>query len=353
MFFRGKNDIIKSVFESRRFCMEFKGFKIKFIWDSILRHPVISSVSFIITTSISVFGFWVSVVEIQDKLGDKYFWQYTAYIVLSSVLVSLFLYIWSKIANYLFYNDYTSAVSEYMANASKHDVWHLSKATKEYRRIIAPENGATERYRKKILDNGYKSFTTLTKHTFGDIFSDLEKVLSKSLYTKLKITLQLFPADFDMGRLNDIKGISELQYSDYFVEDGRMNLRDSVKKPLTEDMKKLMFSKNLTHIYTIKEENKGILFILTAKSFSEFPKIYGFIDFSWDELSRPFMDKDFLIDFIIPVMLERINVMCYYISSVESYMSTFPAIIYRNSTHKLENFSNFNFLAILYQKYNE
>ncbi|AMD97299.1 hypothetical protein AXE83_06705 [Streptococcus sp. oral taxon 431] len=333
--------------------MEFKGFKIKFIWDSILRHPVISSVSFIITTSISVFGFWVSVVEIQDKLGDKYFWQYTAYIVLSSVLVSLFLYIWSKIANYLFYNDYTSAVSEYMANASKHDVWHLSKATKEYRRIIAPENGATERYRKKILDNGYKSFTTLTKHTFGDIFSDLEKVLSKSLYTKLKITLQLFPADFDMGRLNDIKGISELQYSDYFVEDGRMNLRDSVKKPLTEDMKKLMFSKNLTHIYTIKEENKGILFILTAKSFSEFPKIYGFIDFSWGELSRPFMDKDFLIDFIIPVMLERINVMCYYISSVESYMSTFPAIIYRNSTHKLENFSNFNFLAILYQKYNE
>ena len=353
MFFRCKNDIIKSVFESRRFCMEFKGFKIKFIWDSILRHPVISSVSFIITTSISVFGFWFSVVEIQDKLGDKYFWQYTAYIVLSSVLVSLFLYIWSKIANYLFYNDYTSAVSEYMANASKHDVWHLSKATKEYRRIIAPENGATESYRKKILDNGYKSFTTLTKHTFGDIFSDLEKVLSKSLYTKLKITLQLFPADFDMGRLNDIKGISELQYSDYFVEDGRMNLRDSVKKPLTEDMKKLMFSKNLTHIYTIKEENKGILFILTAKSFSEFPKIYGFIDFSWGELSRPFMDKDFLIDFIIPVMLERINVMCYYISSVESYMSTFPAIIYRNSTHRLENLGNFNFLAILYQKYNE
>lgn len=349
MFFRCKNDIIKSVFESRRFCMEFKGFKIKFIWDSILRHPVISSVSFIITTSISVFGFWFSVVEIQDKLGDKYFWQYTAYIVLSSVLVSLFLYIWSKIANYLFYNDYTSAVSEYMANASKHDVWHLSKATKEYRRIIAPENGATESYRKKILDNGYKSFTTLTKHTFGDIFSDLEKVLSKSLYTKLKITLQLFPADFDMGRLNDIKGISELQYSDYFVEDGRMNLRDSVKKPLTEDMKKLMFSKNLTHIYTIKEENKGILFILTAKSFSEFPKIYGFIDFSWGELSRPFMDKDF----IIPVMLERINVMCYYISSVESYMSTFPAIIYRNSTHRLENLGNFNFLAILYQKYNE
>lgn len=162
--------------------MEFKGFKIKFIWDSILRHPVISSVSFIITTSISVFGFWVSVVEIQDKLGDKYFWQYTAYIVLSSVLVSLFLYIWSKIANYLFYNDYTSAVSEYMANASKHDVWHLSKATKEYRRIIAPENGATERYRKKYLITVIK----VSQH-LQNILLEIFLVIWKKFFPKVYI----------------------------------------------------------------------------------------------------------------------------------------------------------------------
>ena len=333
--------------------MKFKGFKIKFIWDSILRHPVISSFSFIITTSISVVGFWASAVEIQDKLGDKYFWQYTAYIVSSSVLVSLFLYIWSKIANYLFYNDYTLAVSEYMANASKHDVWHLSKASKEYKRIVNPEEGTSEEYRYRVLDNSYKSLATLTKHTFGDVFSDLEKVLSKSLYTNLKITLQLFPSDFKMDKLNNMQKLSELQYSDYFVEDGRMNLRDSVKKPLTEDMKKLMFTKNLTHIYTIKPDNKGIIFILTAKSFSEFPNIYGFLDFSWQDLSRPFMNDRFLIEFIVPVVLERVNVMCYYISSMETYMYILPTKIFNDSTSISDIASNFDFLSILYEKYNE
>lgn len=268
-------------------------------------------------------------------------------------VVSLFLYSWSKIATYLFYNDYTKAVSKYMSSASKHDVWHLSKATKEYRRVLMPESSSTYDYRRKVLENTYKSFSTLTKHTFGDIFNDLEEVLSKSLYTSLKISLRLFPKDFDMNKLNSFQDLAELQYSEFFVEDGRMNLRDSVRCPLSEDMKALMFSKNLTHIYKIKDGNTGIIFILTAKSFSEFPKIYGFLDFSWKNLSRPFMDKEFLIDFIIPIILERVNILCYYISSMETYMYTLPSRIFDNPQAIVPIVTEFDFLKTLYDKYNE
>lgn len=240
-----------------------------------------------------------------------------------------------------------------MSSASKHDVWHLSKATKEYRRVLMPESSSTYDYRRKVLENTYKSFSTLTKHTFGDIFNDLEEVLSKSLYTSLKISLRLFPKDFDMNKLNSFQDLAELQYSEFFVEDGRMNLRDSVRCPLSEDMKALMFSKNLTHIYKIKDGNTGIIFILTAKSFSEFPKIYGFLDFSWKNLSRPFMDKEFLIDFIIPIILERVNILCYYISSMETYMYTLPSRIFDNPQAIVPIVTEFDFLKTLYDKYNE
>lgn len=326
---------------------------ISYIWDSILRHPIISTFSFIVTTGLSGFSFWFTFLEIKSNLGEEHFWRYTSYIVLVIAVVSLFLYSWSKIATYLFYNDYTKAVSKYMSSASKHDVWHLSKATKEYRRVLMPESSSTYDYRCKVLENTYKSFSTLTKHTFGDIFNDLEEVLSKSLYTSLKISLRLFPKDFDMNKLNSFQDLAELQYSEFFVEDGRMNLRDSVRCPLSEDMKALMFSKNLTHIYKIKDGNTGIIFILTAKSFSEFPKIYGFLDFSWKNLSRPFMDKEFLIDFIIPIILERVNILCYYISSMETYMYTLPSRIFDNPQAIVPIVTEFDFLKTLYDKYNE
>lgn len=331
--------------------------RLSYIWDSIVQHPIVGISWFIVSSVFSIFSLWVGLYELNERLGDEHFWIISIFLVLTVVLATAMLFLWSKIATYLFYNDYTQAMAEYLTNASKHDVWHLSKATKEFKRIVTPEAIADEEsdkeYRKKVLDNYYKSFATLTKHTFGDVFSDLEKILSTSLYNRLKITLQLFPKDFEISKLDSFKDLSELQYSESFVEDGRMNLRDSVKRPLTEDMKCLMFSKNLTHIYKIKSDNSGIIFILTAKSFSEFPKIYGFLDFYWGELNRPFMDKDFIIKYIVPVILERVNVMCYYISSMEVYLYSLPAKIFIKPTTIQETAENFDFLAKLHEKYNE
>ncbi|HGO8536034.1 TPA: hypothetical protein ACLBAX_000053 [Streptococcus suis] len=327
--------------------------RLKYIWDSIVRHPVVGVSWFILSLFLSLASLWVGLEELKVRLGDRLFWIVTIFLILVVALTVLILFIWSKVATYLFYNDYTKSMAEYLTNASKHDVWHLSKATKEFKRVVIPEEDADEEYRYKVLDSYYKNFTTLTKHTFGDVFSDLEKILSQSLYTKLKISLQLFPKDFEISKLGSFKDLSDLQYSESFVEDGRMNLRDSVKKPLTEEMKHLMFSKNLTHIYKLKPDNEGIIFILTAKSFSEFPKIYGFLDFNWGKLSRPFMNEAFIIEYIIPIILERVNVVCYYISGMEVYLNSLPAMIFHDPEQIQDIVGSFDFLAILHEKYNE
>lgn len=309
-----------------------------------------------ITVTLSGLSLFFSYKEVADRLGDFLTLRYLVYFVIIIVVVEIFFYIWYHISIYLFYNDFTKSMSSYLASSSKHDVWHLSKALKEYKRVLTFSKGANFQSMKISIQNEYKRFATLTKHTFGDIFSDLEKVLSSSLYNQVEINLQLFPNDFNISSIDAFKELSGLQYWDAFVEDGRMNTRDSVLRPLTETMKQLIFTNNLTKIYNLNDDGTGVIFILAAKSFSEFPQIYGFLEIKWGKLSRPFMDDNFIKDYIIPILLERVNILCYYVWNVDAFMRGIPHKTFQHNSKQYGKYLKslkYDFLQILREKYNE
>lgn len=312
----------------------------KYVLKSFNSHPVVV----LSVMSGQLFSYALTVYVTWTKLSDKdknIFIPVFACLLITLVVIVINITIFPKFTEYLFFKDYTNKVSNYLENTSRHDAIHMFQIQKTLDKLTGETN------KNKIC----KTYSSLIKHYLQDVFMDLESVVNTVLYQDAEITLELLTSEISQINVSNIETIS---YFDSFVEEARTDKRDKQEKPLTEEMKTLIFTTNLTKQYILDLDKRFLIIILTDKLLSENkPEIYGFLTIKWKkEFDRPFIDEEYLKSYLLSSGLAEIHSMCYYLNTVQSELNLSLGLVDLDLGINGNVVRNYDLLKIIFKLFN-